>query len=407
MDGSETIKRLNVSGPHDDYNLPFRVGYGDGTRTANGTYWTDTVTIAGQTIKGMIFGAANETNIPAGIMGLGFSYKGNNNRSETDPLFNHGIVDSLVDSGAINRRIFSLSLGHTDDANGTVVFGGVDSARYYDDLVSVPLVPSRGYSHAFEYAVKMQGIEIKGIDGIDSSTQALPVLLDNGAPQNQLPKDIVQPLHDKFGVVPNFTFQSGATLHALVDCAMARKYSDARFGFQFTGKTIYISGADVVRDVYPAATQARYQRELGAKAKGWDGVCMFAFIATTEGDRNNLIGDPVLRHTYAVYDVDNKVVGLAQANIGSTKSALVEVGKDDKMPTKKGDPAPKSISQTGASDKDNQDSQPKGTDNGTSAGTGNGTGSGGKNDKKDAAGMLGAPLASVLLVAGGVVAMLL
>lgn len=405
---SKTLTRLNVSGPYDDYNLPFKVAYADGSVSANGTYYTDTVSIAGETIKEMPFGAANQSSFTNGIIGLAFSRKDDGNASETDPLYNHGIVDSLVGAGAINRRLFSLALGHTDEANGTLVFGGVDSARYYDDLVSVPMVPNGGADTAVEYAVKMQGLEIKGLDGVNGTSGVVTVVLDNGSPQNYLPKDMVQPLTDKFGAQSINSDQG--LVQGLVDCAMGRKYSDARIGFQFAGKTIYITGADAVRDIFPPSQQRQYRQKIGPKADGWDGLCMFAFVARPEGISSNLVGDPMLRHTYAVYDIDNKVIGLAQANIGSTKNNLVEVGKDDKIPSTKGAPAPKSISEPGATDKGNQDSQPKGTGTGDSGNgtSGNGTdkGSGG-NDKKDAAGILGAPLTTVLLAAGGAVGMLM
>lgn len=332
MDKSKTLKRLNVSGPFDDYDLPFKAAYGSG-QTVNGTYITDTVSIGGVTLKNTTLAAANASEFPNGIMGLGYNLPVG--EVGKDPMVNHTIIDALANSGAINRRIFSLSLGHTSDTNGTLTFGGVDTERYYDSLVGVKMVPSRGAPKVIEYAVKLQGLEVKGIDGVSGSERSETVVLDNGSPQCSLPNEMVEPLFEKFGALSFIYPGTNIKQSGYVDCAMAKKYADSRFGFKFDGKTIYLSGEDVVRDVFSPGEQLGFKQVLGSKSDDWDGVCLFAFSEQLK-NLPSLVGDPVLRHTYAVYDLDNKVIGLAQANIGSTKSNVVEIGKGDEIPDTKG-----------------------------------------------------------------------
>lgn len=334
LNKSNSTHLLNVSGPYDDDELPFKVKYIDGN-SANGTYITETVSIGGITLTNQTLGAANQSDFRNGILGLGYKIVNDDVRSK-DPFVNNTVIDSLVNQGAINRRIFSLSLGHTASTNGSIVFGGVGTERYYDSLVSVPMVPSAGYPYVIEYAVKLEGLEIKGIDGLSDSSNAVTVVLDNGTPQNLLPEEVVNPIHEKFESL-SITYE-GMEKDGFVNCAMGKKFADARFGFKFAGKTIYITGAEAVRDIFSTQDQIAYKHYLGSKSDDWDGVCHLAFAKQLKGVPG-IVGDPLLRHAYAVYDMDNKVVALAQANIKSTKHNLVEIGKNDDIPDAKGEPS--------------------------------------------------------------------
>lgn len=335
LNKSNTTRTLHVSGPQDDEELPFKVMYLHGA-SANGTYITETVSIGGFTLKNQTLGAANQSDFRSGILGLGYNIVQGEARRK-DPLVNNTIIDGLVNQGAINRRIFSLSLGHTSSTNGSLVFGGVDTERYYDSLVGIPMVPSRGAPYVIEYAVKLEELEIKGVKDLSGSTEPVTVVLDNGAPQNVLPEKLVKPIQKTFEAL-SYTDDSGIESDGYVNCAMGRKLADARFGFKFTGKTIYISGAEAVRDIFSTGEQTFLKQKLGSKSEDWDGVCFLAFAVQPEG-APALVGDPLLRHAYAVYDMDNKVIALAQANIKSTKHNLVEIGKDDEIPDTKGEPS--------------------------------------------------------------------
>lgn len=333
-DKSSSLRHLNVTGPHEGSKMPFYVAYGQGDTSVNGTYIADTITVAGATLKNQRLGAANESSFASGIFGLGYNIVFDEQKSK-DPLVGHTVVDGLVKSGAINRRLFSLALGHTEDTNGTITFGGVDTGLYYDSLVGVPLVPSRGSPRVVEYTVKLEGLEVKGLDGVKSSDKNVTVLLDNGAPEIMLPDEMVKPILDKFGT--RSIKVDGRERGSFTNCALGRKYADSRFGFKFAGKTIYISGQQVVRDTLSDGEQNYVKDKIGSDSDDWDGVCQLIFAPHLEG-LPYLVGDPLLRHAYAVYDMDNKEVGLAQANFNSTKHNLVEIGKDDGIPKDKGEP---------------------------------------------------------------------
>ncbi|KAK3177389.1 hypothetical protein K4F52_009827 [Lecanicillium sp. MT-2017a] len=247
------------------------------------------------------------------------------------------------------------------------------------------MVPSRGAPYVIEYAVKLEELEIKGVKDLSGSTEPVTVVLDNGAPQNVLPEKLVKPIQKTFEAL-SYTDDNGVESDGYVNCAMGRKFADARFGFKFTGKTIYISGAEAVRDIFSTSEQTFLKQKLGSKSDDWDGVCFLAFAVQPEG-APALVGDPLLRHAYAVYDMDNKVIALAQANIKSTKHNLVEIGKDDEIPDTKGDPMPKSIMDSGSSNNEGGDengiSSGDGEDNDTSGDGDQGGDDSNENDKSD------------------------
>lgn len=86
------------------------------------------------TIKNQIFGVANASNQTGiGIMGMAPSANGWNNEGMY-PL----ILTTMAKSGAIKSPAFSLDLRNTDNATGTLLFGGVDKSKFSGSLVQVP-----------------------------------------------------------------------------------------------------------------------------------------------------------------------------------------------------------------------------------------------------------------------------
>jgi len=72
----------------------------------------------------------------------------------------------------------------------------------------------------------------------------------------------------------------------------------------------------------------------------WDEVCIFGMADVTnfgyKGDSFTLLGDTFLRSAYVVYDLANEQLGLAQANLGSNETDIVEIARGDKLPEVKG-----------------------------------------------------------------------
>lgn len=83
-------------------------------------------------------------------------------------------------------------------------------------------------------------------------------------------------------------------------------------------------------DAFPQSAQDLLrQSELGDLFKDWDKICMFGIASSSNygiaSSRFTLLGDTFLRSAYVVYDMANHQLGLAEANVNSSKSNVVDV----------------------------------------------------------------------------------
>lgn len=286
----------------------------------------------GLEVKQQIMGLANISNINMGILGLSFNTSVGT-IARRKPVAYPTFLDNLVAQGTINKRLFSLFLNTTDSPTSSLVFGGVDTERYYDDLVEVPMVPTFIKNMVSQYAVMLEGFSPKGIDGAKELKESKLVILDNGSPLNILPADIVAPLEKFFDTVAIKTQYISGTY---VNCAAGRNHEGINFAFKFAGKTIYMPVSDAVADVFTDKDKRTLKTALGDKAKDWTGVCALSFLPEVPGVPF-LLGDPFLRNAYVVYDQDRETIALAQAKLNSAKTNIVEIAKDTGVPTKKGE----------------------------------------------------------------------
>lgn len=135
-----------------DLDEDFSTQYGRGS--ANGTYFSDDIEIAGITVKNQRFAVANSSDQnPTGILGLGPDPYGGFNNSE--PSIGEDLdtymaspysllLTSMVSQGLINSRAFSLDLGSLQAPNGSLILGGVDKGRFQGTLQTFPLITESG-----------------------------------------------------------------------------------------------------------------------------------------------------------------------------------------------------------------------------------------------------------------------
>ena len=90
--------------------------------------------MTGITVDQQIFGVANASNQTAvGILGIGPS-KGGFNASYPYAL----MLSNMVAQGHIQSAAFSLDLRDFDNATGSLIFGGIDKAKYSGPLQQIP-----------------------------------------------------------------------------------------------------------------------------------------------------------------------------------------------------------------------------------------------------------------------------
>ncbi|KAE8356874.1 aspartic peptidase domain-containing protein [Aspergillus coremiiformis] len=293
----------SASSTHKSLNLDFNATYGDGTN-ADGYYATDQLTLGGVKLNNMQFGVAESSTIPQGIVGVAYATLTNEAAYENKLYAN--LPQALVDSGAIKSPAYSLWLNDPEARRGSILFGGVNKAKYKGSLQTVPIVPILGkYSYL---AVTLTGVSVdNGKDSKDYSSQLpLVVLLDSGTTLTYLPDALVSQLYKEFDAT--FLQDDGI---AYVDCSLRGK--DHKVNFSFSGATIGVGISELVLEV----SASNFPK----------GACAFGVVPSgTKKDALYILGDTFLRSAYVVYDLGNNEVSLANTNFSSGEDDILEIG---------------------------------------------------------------------------------
>lgn len=293
----------------------FDISYVD-TTGASGDYIKDDFYVGGANIKQLQMGLATESTIPVGIMGVGFA--ANEAVYEEDRYPN--IMDVFISQDLIGSRAYSLYLNDYGSSTGSILFGGIDTEKFIGELTSIDLVAEQGYDEIFSFTIPLNALSMSINGSQDDSVSlndAVPVILDSGTTLTYLPTKVADKIYDAVGA----TYSNNYGI-SYIDCKYMN--SDLEFGFQFGGSdgpTITVPADEVVFDTVDTLEDAGYTtpRNLGFDS---DDACLFGILPS---DDYYLLGDTFLRSAYVVYDLDNYRVAIAQANLNSTTSNVVEI----------------------------------------------------------------------------------
>ncbi|KAA8916888.1 hypothetical protein TRICI_001007 [Trichomonascus ciferrii] len=265
-------------------NTLFRVSYVSGQ--AAGTWGTDVVDIGGAKLKGQTFGVVTRvlghTGVP-GIMGLGVpELEASNYMAAGNQYIN--IPTNLYNQGYIKSRTFSLYLNSASAKYGSILFGGVDHAKYKGNLYVVRR------TDPLRYAIEVDAISIDGGRSLGSvNTQ-----LDSGTTLGLLPDSILVPMARELGFFYN---SQEKYYYRKANDPLPKKTID----FNLSGVTFRIPldkmvvRSDLVEDSY--------------EPNQW----VLGFLSSNQNYNQVLFGDVFLRNFYIVYDAKNPQIGIAPA----------------------------------------------------------------------------------------------
>ncbi|KAF7946631.1 hypothetical protein EAE96_009624 [Botrytis aclada] len=252
-------------------NMDLDIAYGSGHVT--GTYATDTINFAGMSLP-LTLGIANKTSdqfnsFPfSGILGLS---------QQTGPVPN--FLQTVVSSKSLKANVFGMDLNRASDGTNTgeITFGAPDTSRYSGDL-SYTNLAKNGPNH---WALALDSV---GVGNAQLSTTGRLGYLDSGTSYIfGQPTDVIA-FH---ALVPDAVTTDNNTW--TVPCSTTTSIS-----FTFSGVTYNVSSVDWV-------------------GPSVDGVCTSNVYAVAVVDTNSwLIGDTFFKNVYALFDVDQDRVGLAQ-----------------------------------------------------------------------------------------------
>lgn len=258
--------------------------------------------------------SAAELRAPAvGIMGIG--YKAGESIASSIAAGEGGqlypdVIDMLKSQGYINQLAYSLWLNDLDSLTGSILFGGVDTAKYHGDLIAVPVQLDSESDTLSSFTVAWTGLSFtscgKTLDL--SPSAAVPAILDSGTTDLLLPDEIANQVFNGLGVITDVNYGN------LIKCSVL---NDAgTFSFTFGGQggpTIKVSLSEFG---FPLTNQD------GTPATFADGAPACQLGIQAAGQDPILFGDTFLRSAYVVYDLQDNSIGLAQTNFNATDSNI-------------------------------------------------------------------------------------
>ncbi|KAL8723608.1 MAG: hypothetical protein Q9225_000150 [Loekoesia sp. 1 TL-2023] len=293
---------LSQSSTGRDLHHSFSAGYGDGS-IQNGTFITDTMEIAGAKLDDFRLGLSKQAiNYvhASGILGLSYDL------AEADAHYGHtrpypNLIDRFQAEGYIETRAYSIWLDSVNSSNGSILFGAVDHTRYKGSLKTVPIVQSPDTTELMRTAIQMTSLTLNKRSGNSSILPRDTVAwaaLDTGATFSFLPRSMVDPIYAVAGVL----FDESTQGWPLISCNLST--ADANFTFGFGGVDGPQISVPIGELVSPWTNNITFQDGTPA--------CAFGIIV---GDFPYvLLGDTFLRSAYAIFDLENNQIALAQSH---------------------------------------------------------------------------------------------
>lgn len=153
-----------------------------------GDFGNDDVVIDGIAIPALEL-AVNYGSLPSNILGLGYMH----GKSSDAPAI---ILQALLDSGHIKSAAYSLWVDRSTNAGteGTILFGGVNTAKYTGDLHTMSL-PAFNDIHYLPVVLVTKVSLQNGTSKSHSSSLPAYLALDSTISQTFLPNNIVSGLY--------------------------------------------------------------------------------------------------------------------------------------------------------------------------------------------------------------------
>ncbi|RYP61975.1 hypothetical protein DL769_007488 [Monosporascus sp. CRB-8-3] len=314
----------------------FSITYVDGSN-ANGDYFTDVFEIGDATIPDMTMGLGLETNIPYGLVGVGYAL---NEASKSFIYLNLPI--QMQHEGLISTIAYSLWLNDLDASTGNILFGGIDTEKYKGDLTRINIYADTrtGAFTSFRVALtSMQAVSDSGSDTLSSKEFPISVVLDSGTTLSYLPTDLVSQMWEEVGAL-----YSNDVRAAVIPCSRATNTGYFSFGFAGPGgPVINLTMDELVLPLILGENQPHF--EFGP----YEGQEAYRFGVQSSSAEPYLLGDTFLRSAYVVYDLYNNEIGMAATDFNATDSNVVPFeGSGARIPSATIAPNQDSIWDTGS-----------------------------------------------------------
>lgn len=262
----------------------FEILYADGT-SASGIWGTDTLVFGNTTVDNLSFAVANRTSSDVGVFGIGLP--------ALEVTSEYGIEYAnlpikLRQQGIISKAAYSVYLGSSSAKTGTILFGGVDHAKYTGELTTVPIVSHTG-STINRLEAKVDSITVNSTsDSVVVTSNLYAANLDTGSTLSYFPSSLLSSLVSSLG-----GSQGTYSGYTVVNCPSSSETME----INFSGRIISVPLKELI--VTSGST------------------CLLGVIEQSSTSSYILFGDNVLRRMYVVFDLDDLQISIAQASYSS------------------------------------------------------------------------------------------
>lgn len=288
----------------------FSISYVDGS-SANGDYFTDVFEIGDTSVSNMTIGLGIKTNIPYGLVGVGYAA----NEAAQGTIYPNLPVQ-MQQEGLISTVAYSLWLNDLDASTGNILFGGIDTEKYKGDLTRINIYKdprTKAFTSFIVALTSLNAVSDSGTDTLPSEEYPISVVLDSGTTLSYLPIDLASAIWQEVGA--QYSAELGS---AVLPCS--RENGAGYFSFGFAGPggpVINVTMDELVLPLTTGNTQPTFPSGTYAGQE----ACLFG-IQNFSSDPF-LLGDTFLRSAYVVYDLINNEVGLAPTDFNATESNVV------------------------------------------------------------------------------------
>jgi yapsin 1/2 len=294
----------NVSKTWTYINSDFNISYAGG-QFALGIFGNETVTLLdGTRVPQVGTSVADISTSDFGVMGIGFIANEASNNTGTNHFTYANFPVRLQQTGLIKSLAYSLYLDDINAPTGTLLFGGVDQAKYTNGLWTVPIlqdsIDKTISNKPVEFYVAIDQVTHGSGKGESCNSNATETtltngsfigLLDSGTTAVYLPTYLYNQINSLFNLT------NGGFQYPVTPCN--GYYGE--INFYFSGVPIRIPLNDLLIPLTSFGVQ-----ETGTP------MCISGILDagnTTEAT----LGDVFLRSAYVVYDLDNYEISLGQA----------------------------------------------------------------------------------------------
>lgn len=285
-----TIDSWNRLNPPQRFHTTFASGM-----SISGEIVSATFTFSSQSVVDVRFGVPTSlSSLDHNVLGLGYPIS-----EAVEGSSYPNFPQAIKNQGLIQTPVYSLWLNSARASAGSILFGGIDTSKFNGKLTTFKVRSEHGKYRQFLLEIKSVSFAGKKIPG------SYLAVVDSGYAGSSFPLSLAQSIWAAAGIHDAQIDQ--ATGYPMVDCNFGNSLSVPFMDFDFGSAKFRVSLSELLI-------------RMGS------GQCLLG-IAAVSGSSNYqpLLGVTFLRSIYAVFDLYNNEVSLAQANFNPGSSRIIEI----------------------------------------------------------------------------------